>query len=915
MALEIYRKKRRFGVTPEPRGRRGQAAGHRYVIQKHAARRLHYDLRLELDGVMKSWAVTRGPSLDPREKRLAVHVEDHPIEYNAFEGTIPEGEYGGGTVMIWDRGRWIPEGDPHQAYAKGHLTFDLDGEKLRGRWHLVRMRGRAGDRRQNWLLIKGKDDEARVDGKDVVEEKTRSVASGRSMEEIAAGKGKKRVWHSNRAARATGPAGRQSQRAFREELRAQAEKARPKAKAMVSGRGRAGAEARSNGKFTARAGAKPKARAAASTVALLRSDALPPREPAARGKRARLPDFVPPSLATLHSRPPAGSNWLHEVKFDGYRIEARLDRGRVQLLTRNRQDWTHRFAPIAEAVAVLPARSALLDGELVVEDERGVANFSLLQTDLKEGRSDRFVYWAFDLLHLDGRDLSGEPLVARKAALQRLLSGTRTGRIRCAEEFATDATALFNKACALGLEGVVSKRRDAPYRFGRSENFIKAKCHNEQEFVVVGISPSAAMSQAVGALAVAVYENGALRYAGRVGTGYTRATARDLWKRLQAMRVDKPPLLVPATERRKDVIWVRPETVVEVEYRGVTHDGLLRQASYKGLREDKPAREVVREAPVDSAPAAPPPRAPARRTKTAMARSGSSAVRSAAKGEAQVANVRLTHAGRVYWVDVGITKEDLADYYVSVWDFMAPHLVGRPLALVRCPAGTKGECFFQKHIPEIVKDSALRHVVDAKEHDVIAVEKREDLIALVQSGALEIHVRGSRLDALESCDRIVFDLDPGEGVGWKGIVAAARETRDRLTDEGLESFAKLSGGKGIHVVVPIADAGWDAAKEFAQRIALAMAADSPDRYVGKMTKALRRGKIFIDYFRNSREATSVAAYSTRARPGAPVSAPLTWEKLSRTKAANEFTVLNLKKYFRQDPWRDIGKVRQRLPKQ
>jgi bifunctional non-homologous end joining protein LigD len=588
------------------------------------------------------------------------------------------------------------------------------------------------------------------------------------------------------------------------------------------------------------------------------------------------------------------------------------------LLTRNRQDWTHRFPSIAKAVAALPAESALLDGELVVENQQGISSFSLLQTDLKEGRRDRFVYWVFDLLYLDGRDLTGEALVARKAALEKLLAGTGDNTvIRYADHFDEEGAVIFKHACEMGLEGIVAKRRDAPYRSGRSDNFIKVKCHVGQEFVVAGFSPSTAMANAIGALTVAFHENGKLRYAGRVGTGYTHQTARDLWKRLTKLRVERPSLEVPKTERRKDVIWVKPDVVVEAEYRGITHDGLLRQASYKGLREDKPAREVVREDPTNPlTPAAPGKAATARRaasgSETTMTASKSAPARSANK-QAQVANVKLTHAGRVYWVDVGITKEDLAEYYVSVWDWMAPHFVNRPLALVRCPEGTKGECFFQKHIPAIIKNSPLRHVVDAKEHDVIAVERLDDLIALVQSGALEIHIRGSRLDALEACDRIVFDLDPGEGVGWDAIVAAARETRERLKQEKLDSFVKLSGGKGVHVVVPVEDSDWDTTKNFAQKIALGMAADSPDRYVGKMTKVLRPRKIFIDYFRNSRDATSVAPYSTRARPGAPVSAPLSWQQLGRTTCANQFTVLNLKKHFRGDPWRDIGKVRQHLP--
>jgi bifunctional non-homologous end joining protein LigD len=909
LALETYRKKRKFGVTAEPRGRKGRREGDRYVIQKHAARRLHYDLRLELDGVMKSWAVTRGPSLDPDEKRLAVHVEDHPIEYNSFEGTIPEGEYGGGTVMIWDRGRWIAEGDPHRGYAKGHLAFDLDGEKLHGRWHLVRMRTRPKERGDNWLLIKGKDDAARGSrGKDILDEQPLSVVSGRSIDEIAAGKGKKRVWHSNRAAdKAPAKPNAQTQREFKAELRAQSEGAR--------------AQSPSRAKSAASQSRRPAARPSAKAKAAATAPAQRKSKPAPRGgSHRRLPDFVPPSLATLHAAPPRGGEWIHEIKFDGYRIEARLERGKVQLLTRKRLDWTHRFERIAEAVAALPAETALLDGELVVENEKGISSFSMLQADLKDGRGDRFVYWVFDLLHLNGRDLTSEPLVERKTALEKLLQATsKDGPIRYAEHFDEEGPVLLRHACELGLEGVISKLRDAPYRPGRSENFVKAKCHNAQEFVVAGFSPSNAMPKAVGALIVAFHEDGELRYAGRVGTGYTHETARDLWKRLAPLRTDRPPVKLPEDERRKDVVWVKPELVVETEFRGITHDGLLRQASYKGLREDKPAREVVREAAAPAAVA----RQAARRSETAMAKTAKSsaqgakpaprALKKSAAHDAAIADIRLTHPDRVYWPDAGVTKQDLAEYYVSVWDWMAPHVVGRPLALLRCPGGIAGECFFQKHIQDTVKDSPLRHAVDAKEHDVIAVEKLDDVVALVQSGALEIHVRGSRLASLERCDRVVFDLDPGEGVGWKDIVAAARETCERLQAEKLESFVKLSGGKGIHVVVPITGADWDAAKEFTQRIVLAMSADSPQRYVGKMTKALRNGRIFIDYFRNSREATSVAPYSTRARPGAAVAAPLSWQQLTRSKGAAEFTVRNLKKHFRADPWVDIGKVRQKLP--
>jgi bifunctional non-homologous end joining protein LigD len=893
VALETYRKKRKFGVTPEPRGRKGRSGGHHYVIQKHAARRLHYDLRLELDGVMKSWAVTRGPSLDPNEKRLAVQVEDHPIEYNAFEGTIPEGEYGGGTVMIWDRGSWSPEGDPHKGLAKGHLIFDLDGEKLHGRWHLVRMRARQGDRHDNWLLIKGKDEAARGPrDKDILEEQSRSVTTGRSIEEIAAGKGgNKRVWHSNRAEGET-QAKSESKATFKQKIAKIAAERQSKKPPAQSG-----------------AKAKPLARHAESKRS---GKGQASRSTTAKSKSP--PKFIPLSLATLYDKPPSGPDWVHEIKFDGYRAEARLDGGDVQLLTRKQQNWTHRFPPVAAAVAALPAETALLDGEIVVEDDNGISNFSLLQTDLKEGRTDRFVYYVFDLLYLDGRDLTAEPFTERKAVLARLLKGYgKAGVIRYTDDFDEAGPVILRHACEMGLEGIVSKRRSAPYRSGRTDNFVKSKCHGREEFIVAGYVPATAMPRAIGALIVATHENGELRYAGRVGTGYTHKMAHDLYKRLDPLRVAGRPLELPPDEKRKDVVWVEPKLVVETEFAGVTHGGVLRQASFKGIREDKTASEVVREVSVPRPASAAVETRPARNSARAMRSSAMTAKNNKKDQRADGIERHLTHPDRVYWPDVGVTKRDLADYYVSVWDWIKPQIGGRALSLVRAPEGVGGETFFQKHIAANVKSSPVRRAVAGKDHDVIAVDTLDDLIALVQSGALEIHVRGSRLDSLETCDRIVFDLDPGEGVAWPQIVAAAREVRERLKAEKLESFVKLSGGKGIHVVVPIADADWDEAKLYSQSIAARMAADSPKLYLAKMTKSLRRGRVFIDYFRNSREATSIAAYSTRARAGAPVSTPVTWERLSRTTGGNDFSVLDLKKRLKDDAWAGIGKVRQKLP--
>jgi bifunctional non-homologous end joining protein LigD len=870
-ALRTYWKKRDFGKTAEPRGKTGRMKGFGYVIQKHDATRLHYDLRLELDGVMLSWAVTRGPSLVPGEKRLAIHVEDHPIEYNKFEGTIPEGQYGGGTVMVWDRGTWTPEQDAHKGMQKGHLDFELHGEKLNGHWHLVRMRKRPGERQEPWLLIKATDEFARKESDpDILEEMADSAASGRTMDEIAADK--KRVWHSNKSAKE----------------QSKAAKAGP----AKSGRTKM---------------AKPRARAPRRQTAAKRSGKKAAK--IAGGRKARLPEFIEPCLATLSSKAPESGDWVHEIKFDGYRIQARIGGGKVSLKTRTGLDWTRKFQAVEEACAALAGHDVILDGEIASVDESGVSNFSALQDDLKSGRQDRMAYYVFDLLHVDGQDLTSVPLIERKRALAELLEDTpKNSIVRLSEHFEASGASMLKHACDLHLEGIVSKRADAPYRSGRVGDWLKTKCASNQEFVVLGYEPSDKRGRLIRSLLLGYYDKDELRYAGRIGTGWGQKAERDLQKRLDAVARDGSPLdRIPEEERRRNVRWVEPRVVVEVDFRGWTGGTLVRQGSLKGVREDKPAKQVVRE--VEQMPAK--IKQAALRQKT-PAKTGAKSSKS--KG-VQVAGVTLTHPDRVYWDDAGVTKEMLAEYYTQVWDWMEPHVAGRVLALVRCPDGAAGQCFFQKHASAGIDTKHLKQVADDGDKS-IAVDSVAGLVSLAQAGVLEIHVRGSSIERLEHADRLVFDLDPGPGVAWKDVIAAAREVRQRLADLKLESFVKTTGGKGLHVVLPIKPEPWDDAKDFCRRLAEQMSADRPDRFTATIKKVARKDRIFIDYLRNSREATAIAPYSTRARPGATVSAPLTWDELGSQKISNAFTVENLPKRLarlRRDPWEGIGRLKQALP--
>jgi bifunctional non-homologous end joining protein LigD len=786
-SLDPYRSKRRFDRTSEPSGNRvPDTGGHRFVVQKHDARRLHYDFRLELNGVLKSWAVTRGPSLVAGEKRLAVHVEDHPLAYGAFEGTIPKGEYGGGTVIVWDRGDWRPMGDPNHGYEKGHLEFELDGEKLKGRWNLVRMAGKASEKRDNWLLIKAKDDAARPpDAPDILIQRPDSVIDDHSV----------------------------------------------------------------------------------------------------------LPDFIEPSLATLTKKPPEGEAWLHEIKFDGYRLQARIEAGKVRLSTRTGLDWTERFGPdIPATLAALPVKTALIDGELVVENGQGASDFSALQADLTAGRGDRFRFYVFDLLHLDGKNLRDLPLSERKASLQKLIPENQA-LVKFSADFDEAGAMILRHACRLGLEGVVSKRRTAKYRSGRHKDWLKSKCALRQEFVIAGYVPSSVSTQAVGSLVLGYYESNKLILAGRVGTGFSEIVAGELYRRLKAEARDSSPFEVPlSSAEAHGVQFVNPTLVAEVEFRSWTADHHLRHAAFRGLREDKPATEIVRETEPDTRAKPPAP-----------------------------ASVAITHPDRIYWPSLGITKAGLADYYAAVWRQIAPFIVGRPLSVLRGPGGIAEPCFFQKHGWKGMSRSikTLPDPAHPDEQPLLMIDDFDGLIGLVQGGVLELHPWGATAATLDQPDMVIFDLDPGPDIGWAAIVEGAQAVRSLLEERGLTPFVKTSGGKGLHVVVPLKpESDWSRVKPWTKSIAALLARGQPDRYVAATTKAKRQGKILIDYLRNGRGATAVAPYSPRARPSAGVSMPIAWDEIETIDSGDYFTLATaLPRLDRlsDDPWANFREKAAALP--
>lgn len=848
-SLALYRSKRDFSQTAEPAGKTAvsEGKGLRFVVQRHDATRLHYDFRLELDGVFRSWAVTKGPSLNPAIKRLAVEVEDHPLDYGDFEGTIPEGQYGGGTVQLWDRGHWIPEGDPHDGLKRGDLKFRLEGDRLGGSWVLVRMRwDKKGGKRTNWLLIKHRDQAANDDEVDALLEDPKSIASGRTLKEIALGTG-----------RAPTP--------------------------FMSGKKRGvGAVWQSNKKG---GGGEPAVRASKAPIR----------------KAGRMPNFVEPQLCQLVERAPAGPGWAHEVKFDGYRLQLRVEGGEAVLRTRKGLDWTAKFSSIAKAAAGLP--DCLIDGEACALDHHGAPDFAALQAALSDGKSEDLIFFAFDLLFAEGEDLRSLPLSARKERLAKLLATPKRklSPLRYVEHFETGGDAVLQSACRMHLEGIVSKELAAPYQSGRARGWTKAKCRAGHEVVIGGWTQEGSKLRS---LLAGVHrgegKDSKLVYVGRVGTGFSEATMRGLLPKLKAVESKASPFAAAGSPpKEKNIHWATPDLVAEIEFAGWTGAGNVRQAAFKGLRADKPADDVEAEKPM----------------KLAKAKVATPAPKAVASGPAVVMGVSISHPAKPLWPDVEppVSKLELVKYYEDIGEWMLGHIKGRPCSLLRTPDGIDGaQKFFQRDAMSGGSHLLSEVTVSGDRKPYLQIDRVEGLVAVGQSGATELHPWNNQPGNPELPGRLVFDLDPAPDVGVAEVVKAALDLRKRLEKLGLVTFCKTTGGKGLHVVTPLTSDSkspdWDAAKNFAKEVCRRLATKEPERFVLNMAKKERTGRIFLDYLRNDRTATAVAPLSPRARPGAPVSMPLEWRQVKAGLDPMRFTIRTAPALLRKvEPWRDYDK--------
>ena len=839
-ALKRYREKRNFDITPEPAaGGVPNEQARAFVIQKHWATRLHYDLRLELEGSMKSWAVPKGPSFDPADRRMAVHVEDHPISYNTFEGRIPPGQYGAGKVIVWDKGVWIPLEDPHKGYRDGKLKFELRGYKLHGQWTLVRMKGREGERQEPWLLIKEKDRHARPAAEfSVVDEMPDSV---------------------KQFADRPGP----------------------------------------------QAAAAPARRQAASPGA----SSGPPEG----ARKAALPASFSPQLATLVDSPPEhAQNWIFEIKFDGYRMLTRAEGGEVALVTRNGNDWTRKLPQLARALRSMDLPDGWYDGEIIMPGERLPADFQALQGAFDTARTGDIVYYLFDLPYCAGYDLRDVPLVERRAVLQRILERKPYEKVRFSAVFDAPPGAIVESACRLGLEGVIAKRRNSAYVSRRSSDWIKLKCGHRQEFVVGGYTDPQGSRTGIGSLLLGVHDKkGELMYAGNVGTGFNQQVLRDLRAKLDALGASKSPFAADAQIPKK-AHWVRPELVCEVAFGEWTRDGRVRHSVFHGLRTDKPARAITREEPRHGAPVDQPAKA-AKIARPARAKRAAAA----APEPALPASLHVSNPGRVIDASTGFTKIELVRYYALVAPLMMEHMKDRPVALVRAPEGIGGELFFQKHLQRYKMPGVepLDRALYPAHPPMLEVATAQGLLSAAQMNVIEFHTWNAVTRAIDKPDRMTFDLDPGEGVRWRQVQEAAQLLHGFLGELGLASFLKTSGGKGLHVVVPIRkQLDWDTVKDFSQAIVQHLAHAIPQRFVAKSGAANRVGKIFIDYLRNGFGATTVAAWSARARPGLGISVPVRWDELEGLKSGAHWTVRTVHQRLDQgnSPWSDYEASRNAL---